>query len=372
MATSSWGVGSPEAVKLWSRKLFQEALSQTYAKRFMGKGSGSLCQIVEDTSKGPGDRVRVTLRMLLSGAGIEGDGTLEGNEEALTTYTDNVLIDQLRHAVRSGGKMSEQRIPFSVREEARAGLTDWWADRIDTAFFNQLAGNTAQTDTRYTGHNVTAAPSTNRFFRAGDGSTGAVGNIIAATATSESTLGSHTASAQFKLTHIDHLVKEAKSPSGDAPIIRPVRQGSGEYYVMFLAPEQVIDLKTRATAGEVTWYDAQKAAMQGGRVDNNPIFTGALGIYNNVVLHESTRVPFAANGTTTVTDAKRAIFCGAQASAMAFGRGFGPSRMSWTEELFDYRNQLGVSAGMISGCTKTTFNSEDFGVLVLSTTWVGA
>ncbi len=30
MAVSSWGVNSPVAVKLWSRKLFQEALKQTW------------------------------------------------------------------------------------------------------------------------------------------------------------------------------------------------------------------------------------------------------------------------------------------------------------------------------------------------------
>jgi len=98
----------------------------------MGKDSNSVIQITEDLSKSAGDRVRNILRMLLSGDGVAGDGTLEGNEESLTTFTDDVFIDQLRHAVRSGGKMSEQRIPFSVREEARLGLQDWWSDRFDT------------------------------------------------------------------------------------------------------------------------------------------------------------------------------------------------------------------------------------------------
>lgn len=106
----------------------------------MGKSSNSLIQIVEDTQKGPGDRIRLPLRMQLSGSGIEGDGTLEGNEEALSTYYDDLLINQLRHAVRSEGKMSEQRVPFSVREEARMGLQDWWADRIDTAKPMALSG----------------------------------------------------------------------------------------------------------------------------------------------------------------------------------------------------------------------------------------
>ncbi|WP_391486487.1 phage capsid family protein, partial [Leclercia adecarboxylata] len=40
------------------------------------------------------------------------------------------------------------------------------------------------------------------------------------------------------------------------------------------------------------------------------------------------------------------------------------------EELFDYENQLGVSAGMIFGVKKTVFNSADFGVIVCPTTTV--
>lgn len=361
MATTSYPVGAQEAVKLWSRKLFHEALKATYAKKFMGNDSNALCQIATDTSKGPGDRVRITLRMLLTGAGIQGDSTLEGNEEALTTYTDNVFIDQLRHAVRSGGKMSEQRIPFSVREEARLGLQDWWADRIDTWFFNQLAGATLQSDTRYTGNQAATAPSTNNFYVANGTSISLQSSIT------ETTTGSASASNTFKLTHIDELVRVAKTAS---PQIRPVRVGGDDMYVIFLHPYQVKDMKIDATAARVTWYDAQKSAMSGGRVDNNPIFTGALGVYNNTIIHESTRVP-QGGSSATLANTYRAIFCGAQAACMAFGQGFGSSRMSWTEELFDYRNQLGVSAGMIGGLKKNVFNSQDFGSLVLTTSYVG-
>ena len=110
----------------------------------MGKSSNSLCQILDDTQKGPGDRIRCTLRMQLGGAGIQGDATLEGNEEGLVTYTDDLVIDQLRHAVRSKGRMTEQRIPFSVREEGRMGLEDWWSDRFDSWFnFGPFAGQPA-------------------------------------------------------------------------------------------------------------------------------------------------------------------------------------------------------------------------------------
>ena len=98
MATTDYGVNHPLAVKLWSKKLIREALKETYISRFMGTSKDSLVYVKDELNKSAGDRIRVGLRMQLTGQGIVGDGTLEGNEEALTTYTDDLLIDQLRHA----------------------------------------------------------------------------------------------------------------------------------------------------------------------------------------------------------------------------------------------------------------------------------
>lgn len=135
---------------------------------------------------------------------------------------------------------------------------------------------------------------------------------------------------------------------------------------MFLHPYQVFDIRTSTTTGQ--WLDIQKAAMTGGQIDNNPIYTGALGEYNGVILHQAFRVPQGVNSTTAapVTTARRAIFCGAQAGVIAYGEKDQSGEMSWVEELFDYQNQLGVSAGMIAGLKKTQFNSEDFGTIVVS------
>ncbi len=361
MALTTYGTASAETVKLWSRKLFHEALKSTWASKFMGKDSNSLIQVVEDTSKGPGDRVRVTLRMLLSGAGIAGDGTLEGNEEALTSYTDNLFVDQLRHAVRSAGRMSEQRVPFDLRQESMRGLADWWSDRIDTAFFNQIAGiktvpSTATVETvdlRYTGANTPTEPDTAHIKVAGTADTTA---FTLNTSQSLSTWS-------FKVSLIDDAVAIAKTAS---PAIRPLRVNGEDYFVCFLHPRQVRDMRKNFDPG--MWGDIQQAAMQGGKVSDNPIFTGALGVYNGTILHESARVPQALDDSGTVlTHTRRAIFCGAQAAIMAFGRGYAGSRINWTEEQFDYRNQLGVSASMIWGIKKTVFNSADFATIALDT-----
>lgn len=347
MATTSYGVNDALAVKLWSRKLAVEALKQTWVSKFIGPDSNSLVQQKDETSKGPGDRITYGLRMQLTGSGVLGDGTLMGNEEALTTYSDNLLINQLRHAVRSAGRMSQQRVPFSVREEALSGLKDWWADRFDAAFFNQMCGFVPQASLLYTGNNAVVAPDANHYA-----------NVAASS--DDTGLGS---SNIFTLSMLDKAVERARTLT---PAIRPIKVGSSDFFIAFLHPYQVTDLRTNTNAGQ--WVDIQKAAMTGGEIKDNPLFTGALGMYNNVVLHADARITQGYNPGTSVAipTVRRAVFCGAQAAMLAFGQNNGPNRFTWVEELFDYENELGVSAGTIYGLKKTVFNSADFASIVLS------
>lgn len=354
MASTDYPVNHPLAVKLWSKKLMQEALKATYFAKFIGKGTGSLVVLKEETSKGAGDKITFGLRMQLTSDGVVGDGTLEGNEEALVTYSDSLLINQVRNAVKSDGKMSEQRVPFSVREEARMGLTDWFADVWDSAFFNQICGNTAVATGAKSGNNATVAPTTTRI-QYSDGKT------------TEAGIASTGASTQMRLTLIDYAVEKAKTAT---PFIRPVKINGNDMYVMFLHPYQVTQLRTSTDTGQ--WLDIQKAAMSGGDVSKNPIFTGALGVYNNVILHESTRIP----SSPSYSNVKRAVLCGAQAAVIAFGQDFGSgeagTNFKWTEKMFDYENQLGVSAASIYGIKKCIFNSVDFATIVIPTQSIAA
>jgi len=362
MANTSYGVNDPLAVKLWSKRLHREALKETYVSRFMGTSKDSLVYVKDDLSKSAGDRIRVGLRMQLTGTGINGDGTLEGNEESLTTFTDDLFIDQLRHAVRSGGEMSEQRVPFSVREEAQDGLRDWWADKIDAGFFNQLAGNTS-VGINLSGMQAVTAPST---------TSGNTRHLIGVQgdATEASLSDSTTASLigingdGFTLGLIDLAVNVAKTST---PLIRPLRIDGQYKYVAFIHPNQTRQLRKNNTANTVTWFDIMRARVEGGDYTNNPIYNGALGEYNGVILHESTRVPLAPAALQDATSSvRRAIFCGAQAACFGTGRRDAGNQMKWVEELFDYENQLGVSASMIWGLKKAIFNSIDFSSIVLS------
>jgi N4-gp56 family major capsid protein len=353
MSTTNYSVNAPEAVKLWRSQLAREALKATWIQKFIGETSEAIIQVFGETGKSAGDRVTVTLRMQLNGDGVAGDGTLEGNEEPLTTYTDNLFVDQLRHAVRSGGKMTEQRIPWSIREESLMGLKDWWAGRLDTAFFNQVCGYTPATDVKFTGMNGVIAPDAQHITRPN------------AKATDQALA----AGDEMSLALIDKLVESAKlgSTTGVGPVIRPINVDGDLRYVVVLHTRQVTQL--RAAVGAGSWLDIQKAAMTGDGSNNNPIMTGALGMYNGAVLHESTRVTNGVDSGTgaPVLTARRAVLMGAQACAIGFGQNQSFKSFDWNEELFDYGNQLGVEAGLIHGLKKLRFNNLDFGTIVGST-----
>ena len=171
---------------------------------------------------------------------------------------------------------------------------------------------------------------------------------------------------EFTLTLIDKMVESAKlgSTTGTGPVIRPVMIGGDPRYVVVLHTRQVTQLRANISTGQ--WLDINKAAITGDGSKDNPIMTGALGMYNGAVLHESTRITNGVDSGTglPVATARRAVLLGAQAAAIAFGQGQSFKNFDWNEELFDYGNQLGVEAGLIHGLKKLRFNSADFGVIV--------
>lgn len=348
MAQTEFGVNHALAVKRWSTSLAVEAEKKSYFKKFIG----SIIERKTDLEKKAGDKITFGLRMKLRGAGITGDSTLEGNEEALTYYSDSLLIDQLRHAVRSKGKASEQRVPYDMRATAREALATWWAERMDELLFVYLSGARGVDSTltlplsftAFAGNTVTA-PTASTHMKFANG-------LTKATITTADVL---------TLSEIDKLVEIAETVD---PMIQPIMVDGEKTYVLLIHPYQATDLRTNASTGQ--WLDIQKAA--GARGNSNPIFSGALGVYNGVAIHVHRNVIRHSDlGSGTNLPGARALFLGAQAGQIAYGQGSSNGRFSWKEELFDYGNQLGVAAGAIFGVSKTIFNSADFGVIALDT-----
>jgi len=357
MAYTEYTTGHPLSPTIWERELAAEAIQQTYVWSFMGKGNNALLVNKDDFSTKAGDKLIMGLRPQLTGRGTTGDDTLHGNEEALVTFSDSFTINQLRHAVISKGRMSEQRVAFNMRTEAKEGLSDWFATRFDTWFFNQICGATYQTDTAYTGFNAVVAVDSNHILRPN----------------SRTTDESLTTGDELTLVQLDRIAARLRqgtlASTGVMPI-RPIKIKGGNYYVLFVHPNQVQSLRSQTSTGQ--WADLQRAAIQGGMQDL-PLFTGGdyVGIYNGIVIHQSEKVANGVNSTTgaAVTNARRAVLCGAQAAMFGTG-GETPSddkKFKWVEERFDYENQLGVSAWSICGLKASQFNNARFGTFILPT-----
>jgi len=367
MASTSYGVNDALAVKLWARELAHEAVKATEIYPLIGANSNSVIQEKTEAKKGPGDRITIGLRMQLSGDGFTENEVAEGNGESLTTYADNVFVNELGHVVgvRSENTIDAQRVSFDLREEAKDGLVDWWARRISVAFFNQVCGNTATSGTgapssaKYTGLNACIAPSSGRILRPNSQTTDQAVNA-------DNT-------ATMTLAQIDRAIEVAKTGgSTGLPKIRPIRIEGGEHYVLYMHPSQVTSVRTSTTTGQ--WLDIQKAAMQGGEISNNPIFQGSLGMYNNCILRESEQIPLGVHSTSGAaqTSTRRAVFLGAQSACIAFGQNSGENRYRWNEELYDHKRRLEVSAWSIYGLKKLVWNSIDFATIVITSYAVAA
>jgi len=331
------------AAKLWSKQLMRESLKKTYFRRFMGTGKSSIVQILSDTQKRRGDKITFGLRMQLVGDGRTGQQTLKGNLEALEFYSDAVMIDLMRHGVSVDTTISQQRTEYDLRVEARDALSDWWANRFDTYMINYLSGDTSMSFAGNSGE----APDADHILYGGN-------------ATAKNDVD---ANDKFDLTLIERAVVKAQVLSPD---IRPVRIEGEDFYVILLHPYQARDLRTNTNTAQ--WVDIQKSVLMGGKIKDNPLFTGALGVYNQCILYVSNRIKtYSDYGSGGNVAAARALFLGAQAGVVAFGSNNGVDKMTWHEEMEDHGKDLEVSARVIWGVKKTRFNSKDFGVIALDT-----
>ena len=379
MALTNFASLTSEQLTAWSRDFWRVARNMSFVNQFAGSGSNAMVQrITELTKSDKGTRAVLTLLADMTGDGVTGDNTLEGNEEALRSYDITIELDQLRFANRIQGRLADQKSVVNFRETSRDMLAYAMADRMDQLAFLTLAGvgygsktngglrPTSATngleliDLEYASD--VSAPTANRHLRTS-------GNNLVA--------GDTTAVTDADVMKYRHIV-ELKAFAKDN-YIRGLRgSGNQEVFHMFVTPQQMAALKLDSDF----LANVRNAGVRG---PNNELFSGSASLMvDGVMVHEFRHV-FNTSGATTGTSAEagdpgykwganadvvgaRALFCGAQALAMA---DIGLPEI--VEDTFDYENQAGISIGKIFGLRKPKFQSdinnsvEDFGVVCLDT-----
>lgn len=339
-----------------------------FISKFTGTDQNSVIQrITELTRTEKGEKVIMFLLADLVGDGVTGDNEREGAEEALQSYDQTITIDLLSHGTRQKGKLADQKTVINFRENARDRLAYWLANRIDQLAFLTLSGiaysfnndgsaRSASTFANLAFAGDVSAPTTNRGYRVTSSSGVYAG--LAATAT-----GSITATDVLTYQAIVDIVTKAKTN-----YIKPLVAGGKEYYVAFVRPEQLAQLKKD--------QDFQRAVVTGlPRGEDNPFFSGGTVTIDGLVIHEH-RLVYNTKGAASgskwgsggTVDGARALICGAQ--ALGFADLGAPE---WAEKWFQYNSSPGINVDKMFGLLKPKFYSiynksiEDFGVMTVDT-----
>ncbi len=354
------GVNSPQAVKKWSSALEAQVNSEDYFAKFVGNGTDNIIERKRDLEADAGDEVMFDLLMRAKGAGVDGDGLLEGTADKLTFLQDKIKIDQHRKAFNTGGRMSRKRSLHDMRKLCKAQLKEYfreWREQIRFVYLSGARGNNdgdyiLPTDFAGFAGNPILPPDEDHIMYAG-------------AATSKASLTAADKMSRALIERAEVRSRKLMAKSSDNVNLRPVMVEGEKHLVMLMNTYQEHDL--RQESGTTGWMEIQKAAATAlGK--GSPIFKGGLGMIKNVVLHSHEfGVTFGDYGAGANVAAGRALLLGAQAGVEAAGSTNGYNGMEWSEEAYDHGNQLEVAGGAMWGFKKTRYGDRDFGVIALDT-----
>src|SRR3990167_6685428 len=92
--------------EIWDSDFFRDYVRMSRYKRYFGTDEAAIFQIKEELTKKKGDRITIALDNELTGTGVTGNSTLKGNGERLTSRSDTLFVDVLRHGEREFNRSS--------------------------------------------------------------------------------------------------------------------------------------------------------------------------------------------------------------------------------------------------------------------------
>lgn len=345
MADTSVATGL--TVQQWDDKFFREYLGWNKFFKYMGPDENSIIQVKEDLTKKKGDSVTFALVNRLTGAGVTGSSTLEGNEEGMDTRSHKITVDQIRNGVRIP-MLDEQFSAISLRAAARPTLMDWMMETTRDAIVNALgsingvvyaSATEAQKDAWLDDNNDRV------LFGSAVGNTDSTGGTVAYDMSDSLATIDNTAD-KLDAGVIELAVRRAKLAS---PRIRPIRvreAGDEEWFVLLCNSLCFRDLRA-----DTAILAADREARARGVT--NPLFTGGDLLWNGVVIREVEEIPVTgAVGASSIQVAPNYLV-GAQAVGFAIAQ-----RSNTVTEVFDYGDKHGVAVRETRGIEKLKFGSH--------------
>ena len=305
--------------KVWAKKVWHEGVKDSFFDKFIAMDGSNVVHQNKDLTNVKGDSVVFGLMMNLNGQGVEGNQKLSGAEDTLNIYDFTVQTKLIRNAV-SRFEADDQKSQFDMLKEIKVALKQWLADWLDNKLISELS--------------FTASSSKEAVYASAAG-----------------TLASITANDKLTTTIISRAKRKAML---HAPKVQPIKVDGMDKYIMLVSPWAARDLKD-----DPKWLAAQQNANIRG--SKNPIFTGALGEYDGVVLYEYERVSNQTNGAASANVCYN-LLLGKQAACFAVAR---PAKH--IEQTDDYGNIAGNGIAFYGEVKKTKFNNKDYGSIQVLT-----
>ncbi|ECK8875093.1 N4-gp56 family major capsid protein [Salmonella enterica subsp. enterica] len=341
---------------------------------------------ITDLKKERGDEVSFSIMHKLSKLPTMGDQRIEGRGEDLSRADFSLRIDQGRHLVDAGGRMSQQRTKFNLVSSARTLLGTYFNDLQDQCAVVHLAGArgdfmaddvivpmASHRDFKEIMINDVMPPTHDRHFFGGD-------------ATSLETVDP---SDVFTLSLVDNMalfIDEMAHP------LQPIRMkgdelyGEDPYYVLYVTPRQWNDWYT-STSGK-DWNQMMVRAVNRSKGFNHPLFKGECAMWRNILVRKYAGMPirfytgsrvWISNNNLAATTQQievktnidRAMLLGAQALANAYGQKDG-GHFNLVQKKTDMDNRTEIAINWINGLKKIRFEDktgrmQDHGVIAVDT-----
>jgi N4-gp56 family major capsid protein len=338
-------VATANKVQQWSKRLLYEYVRDMQLRELIGKTPGAPIQMVEELNQLPGQDVTVSLLTKLSGDGVTGDNTLEGNEVVLGNYAHKITVDQVRQGVRVG-HMEQKKTHIELLTEARPMLKDWAMAKLRDEILAAMLVPNVDGQTRYA--SCTAAQRNAWLTANADRVLFGVLKSNASSLVMSTALATVTTSTDALTYAVASLAKRiAKTAS---PAIRPVKvDGGGEWYVGLAGSRGFRDLKNSLVSVH------EYAAVRGSE---NPLFKDGDIMWDGMIWKEIPEIATlgAVGDTSCVVDP--AFLLGAQAIGIGVGE-----RLHAIDNERDFGNLKAVGVAEIRAVDKLIFNDVQLGMV---------
>lgn len=365
MSATDFYAGQPYNKDAWGHKAYDEYKDQFFFTGMLGEGENAIIEHITELSKNNKGEAGAWLKLIcdVHGGGVVGDNTMEGRERELEASWQRVNFDQLRNAMVTKGKKSDQKSVIDARKTFRKKMARWLAESMEeqailtasgiSYAFNtdgsarvSPAGQDNWIDLDYAAD--VSAPTANRHVRWDSTSGFLAGDTTQVDATDVLTYD---------------IIPELEALARDRRIT-PIRAGGQELFVWMLHTNAMAKL----------WRDSNFRSIvvnAGHRGGENPIFKNSYMTMNNILIKPYNRT-YTTRGTATkwgagnAINGSRSLLMGAQALAQV-----DLGAMDWEEDEKDYKNRWGLSINKMAGWAKAKFKDsytntvEDFAIVAV-------